>query len=493
MNRRRTRIVAWLFGSLLLPLLFAGSALATDFATYGARTGVVNLPEVGAGEAISWFTAVEYFPPATTATIGNYQAAGRMIAATGRKVFLQRNFGSSQGDNDWESHWDLVATVGGAMDPSFIRISPDGSKIALGTGYAAPMLVFPTSMLSRSNPPQLHNGTSPAPGVTAYNVNYYDAAWAGNRYIVINGGQWPGPDYASGVGVVDTNNPNDTGTGLIYGIPGASASIAVDASGNIFTGIGYATYPTNRTGEIKVWKAGEWSKTPSAALDYEANTRIVANNTLSAAYLGTDSEGNLHVGGADAFGIGGPSERGYTALIGRTVIDRVTAATPGSPVNEADSSEYRQFAPDPCANDSAMGILSGSWGKGLAVMWNPTNVTCNPGAADDYWNYAVLPRLTVYYPDGAPDADGDGIPDASDNAYLTPNPDQTDTDQDGWGNAADADFNNDGVVTSQDMNLLRAALGSTGASKYDMNGDGRVNSRDVNRATQRVGTSAPFY
>lgn len=492
MNQKRTRAPVWLIGVLAVLMLGAGNALATDFATYGTKTGVVNLPEVGAGESISWFTAVEYFPAATTATIGGYQAAGRMIAATGRKIFLQRNFGSSQEENDWESHWDLVATVAGAMDPCFIRISPDGSKIALGTGYAAPMLVFPTSMLSRSNPPQLHNGTSPASGVTAYDVNYYDGAWADNRYIVINGGQWPGPGYASGVGVVDTTNPNDTGTGLIYNIPGASASITVDALGNIYTGIGYATSP-NRTGEIKVWTASEWSKSSPTALDYEANTRIVANNTLSAAYLGTDAEGSLYVGGADAFGVGGPSERGYTAIINRAVINRVTATTPGSPANEADSSEYRQFAPDPCANDSAMGILFGNKGKGLAVMWNPANLTCNPGAADDYWMPGVLPRLAVYYPDNAPDADGDGIPDASDNAYLTPNPDQTDTDKDGWGNAADADFNNDGVVNSRDMNLLRSSLGSAGDSVYDMNGDGLVSSRDATRATQRLGTSVPFY
>jgi hypothetical protein len=487
MNRKRcTKTAAWLVGLLLLPMLWAGGALAVDdFPTYGAYVATIDLPQAGGDGYDSWFTAVEYFPAGTTAMIGNSQARGRMIAVTGRSIYLQRNYGSNK--------WDRVATVGANMDPCFVRVSPDGSKIALGTGYNQPMLVFPTTMLNATTPPQLHNGTSPASGVAAFDVNYYDGAWVDNQYFVINGGQWPGPPYGSAAGVINTSIPGDTGTGLIFNIPGASASIAVDPAGNLYTGIGYATSPTNRTGEIKVWTANEWSKTNPSALDYEANTRIIANNTLSAAYLGVDSEGNLHVGGADAFGTGGPSERGYAALISRSVIQRVTAPTPGSPVSEGDSTEYREFAPDPCRNDSAMGILASNWTKGLAVMWNPANDTCNMGAADDYWMPGVKPKLTVYYSANAPDSDGDGIPDGADNAYLTANPDQRDTDGDGYGNAADADFNNDGVVNSQDRALFNAAYGSTGNSAYDMNGDGVVNSQDRAAFSRRFGTSGPFY
>lgn len=487
----RKGTVKWLLGVMLISVLIAGVAHGQDFPTYGYKTAEINLPTVGGGEEISWFTAVENFRDGTTDMIGNLEAEGRLLAATGRKLYLQRNYGSDQ--------WDVVATVAGAMDPSFVRISPDGTRVALGIGYGAPLLVFPTSMLNPSSPPVLHDGTNPAAGVTAFDVNYYDAAWADNQYLVINGGQWPGPPYGSGAGVLDANDPGDTGTGLIGNIPGASASIGVDASGNLYTGIGYATYPTNRTGEIKVWAMGEWSTTPGAVLDYEANARVVANNVLSAAYLGADSEGNLHVGGGDAFGVGGPTENGYAALISRDVVARVTApGTPGAPVDEGNSTLYREFAPDPCANDSATGILYGNWGKGMAVMWNPSNATCNPGSAEDYWLPFVEPRLTVYYPVGAPDADGDGVPDSADNAYLTPNAGQQDTDGDGWGNAADADFSNNGKVNSQDFSYLRQAMGSkSGDPNYDadidMNSDGRINSADFSRFRGRLGSSVPLY
>ena len=470
---------------ILLPVLLAGVAHGQDFTTYGL-TAEINLPVVGgSGGYYSWFTAVEYFRDGTTAKIGNLEAEGRLLAATGRELYLQRNYGASQ--------WDVVATVGATMDPCFVRISPDGSRVALGIGYGAPLLVFPTSMLSSSSPPVLHDGTHPAAGVTAFDVNYYDAAWVDNQYLVINGGSWPGPVYSSGVGVLDSTNPNDSGTGLIGNILGASASIAVDADGNLFTGIGMAAGPPNRTGEIKVWPAGEWSTTPGAALNYEANPRIVGKNVLSAAYLGTDSEGNLHVGGGDAFGVGGTTEKGYAALISKDVIARVTAlGTPGAPVDEGNSTQYREFAPDPCANDSATGILYGSWGKGMAVMWNPTNGECNPGSAEDYWMPGVEPLLTVYYPVSAPDTDGDEVPDAADNAYLTKNAGQQDTDGDGWGNAADADFNNDGIVDSADLSSLRRKFG-TSDEEVDMNSDGVVDSADLSSLRRRFGKSQPYY
>ncbi len=56
----------------------------------------------------------------------------------------------------------------------------------------------------------------------------------------------------------------------------------------------------------------------------------------------------------------------------------------------------------------------------------------------------------TFEPEAPPDADADGVPDATDNCVNTPNPDQTDTDLDGQGDACDADNDNDGIVDAAD-------------------------------------------
>jgi hypothetical protein len=71
-----------------------------------------------------------------------------------------------------------------------------------------------------------------------------------------------------------------------------------------------------------------------------------------------------------------------------------------------------------------------------------------------------------------PDADADGIEDAGDNCVLAFNPDQVDTDADGYGNLCDADLNNDGVIGVPDMNRFRLAFGTgSGDPGYDPEAD----------------------
>jgi hypothetical protein len=78
---------------------------------------------------------------------------------------------------------------------------------------------------------------------------------------------------------------------------------------------------------------------------------------------------------------------------------------------------------------------------------------------------------------GAPDSDGDGVPDSVDNALIIPNPNQRDTNGDGFANICDPDLNNDGVVSTADYLILRGRLG-TGDPGADLNGDGRVSAAD---------------
>jgi hypothetical protein len=77
----------------------------------------------------------------------------------------------------------------------------------------------------------------------------------------------------------------------------------------------------------------------------------------------------------------------------------------------------------------------------------------------------------------ATDRDDDGIDDFSDNCSNLANPDQRDTDGDGFGNRCDADLNGDGIVDVLDVAqfAVRAASGNPDA---DFDGDGVVGLED---------------
>jgi hypothetical protein len=78
-----------------------------------------------------------------------------------------------------------------------------------------------------------------------------------------------------------------------------------------------------------------------------------------------------------------------------------------------------------------------------------------------------------------PDADSDGVTDAEDSCLFVANPTQLDSDQDGYGNACDADYNDNGVVDNLDFLSLRKAFGATTGSagwdpQLDADGDGAI-------------------
>jgi len=87
-------------------------------------------------------------------------------------------------------------------------------------------------------------------------------------------------------------------------------------------------------------------------------------------------------------------------------------------------------------------------------------------------------------PETQPDVDGDGITNDADNCIERANPAQLDSDGDGFGNACDGDLNNDCMVNTTDLGLLKSAFfSSPGAGNWnpdaDLNGDGQVNAIDL--------------
>jgi len=92
------------------------------------------------------------------------------------------------------------------------------------------------------------------------------------------------------------------------------------------------------------------------------------------------------------------------------------------------------------------------------------------------------------------DLDGDGVDNDSDNCTAIPNPDQRDTNADGFGNACDADIDGNGVVTTswgfsfplkERGDIEWIALTATNGPydpNHDLDGDGKVDRLDVSIA-----------
>ncbi len=86
--------------------------------------------------------------------------------------------------------------------------------------------------------------------------------------------------------------------------------------------------------------------------------------------------------------------------------------------------------------------------------------------------------------DDPEDGDEDGVGDSCDNCIALANPDQRDSNGDGYGNFCDADLDNDGTVGFLDLGLLRSVFLSQDEDA-DLNGDGTVDRRDLDHMKSR--------
>ena len=101
-------------------------------------------------------------------------------------------------------------------------------------------------------------------------------------------------------------------------------------------------------------------------------------------------------------------------------------------------------------------------------------------------SFGGVRALAMPHPSSGPDWDNDGWTDAADNCTVASNSAQTDVDADGFGNACDGDFTNNGMVGLQDFSIMRRVFGSAAGSPgfdpiADMDGDGIVDIIDFAR------------
>jgi hypothetical protein len=107
----------------------------------------------------------------------------------------------------------------------------------------------------------------------------------------------------------------------------------------------------------------------------------------------------------------------------------------------------------------------------------------------------ALAGFCLFVPEAARalDSDADGRDDAADNCRALANPVQRDSDDDGFGNACDPDFDQDGVVGWPDRLSVEQAFGArAGSAAYDegldLDGDGVIGTYERQQLALRLGS-----
>ncbi len=166
---------------------------------------------------------------------------GRIVALADDKIFIEKAIGARE--------FKLIAKIPGlhigTYGPHFLRISPNGRKIAVGNNDAG------------DNKGYIWILELPALSVKWFPLNHFDAEWYDNDLLAITNGIF---GESSMVSILDTTSSplSPQETIVIDNIGGASAGITFDKDGNLFTGNGLKQSGPSSTGTIKYFVHSNW-------------------------------------------------------------------------------------------------------------------------------------------------------------------------------------------------------------------------------------------
>ena len=291
----------------------------------------------------------------------------------------------------------------------------------------------------------------------------------------------------------------DSSWQMIVNVGGYSNGFAFDKNGNLWTGSYTTSGPADQqyiyvfaAGDVNSAVTGGYALTPGdAAKTIDCPSITVGEDTY---YTGPndfecDPDGNVYVSLNGGFDRTANTEVGYIVKFPYEEDEQGQQIWP----DESDMVTLAKTSP----------TLGWDWMKAMSYD-GATNLD-DGGHSDptqDVVGNCLFVDQDYSFGTGGPDqvtgvtidadADNDGVPDAVDNAYLTDNPDQVDTDQDMYGNICDGDFNNDGFVNFFDQVKFGQAWNSYNPD-CDFNSDGNINYFDRFRFGARFNNAAPWF
>ena len=255
---------------------------------------ILAAPSAPASAAIPAYTLVGSYSKAVGSggegAAFDVDAQGRMVIMNGNQIYRQDAVNGSAFSPIGSVPAGFVDSFSGA---SFIRFSPDGTRLAIGNGvFGAGGRVGVVGVAGLSTA-----GSSP---IMWTPMDNFLATWADNQTLLVSGG--------AGVGAVfsPADNSAISGRVIINGIDGASGGVAFNGT-HIFAGNGFDFSPGSgsNTGEIRTIPLATALASPTP-IDFEAGGGGMAPiaRVLSASPMEFDPFGNLLVGGGDVFGGG---------------------------------------------------------------------------------------------------------------------------------------------------------------------------------------------
>jgi len=253
-------------------------------------------------------------------------ADGRVIALVGDTVEVETALGS----RTFMGRGPLPGADLPFFGAAFLRVSPDGTRIAVGNNGGGSFGDFKVGVFDLA--------TLSGEWFVA---GHFDAEWTDDTHLAITSGDFVNPSVVTVLDVASPDPSDPSNPIVVNNIGGASGGIAFDAAGNLFTGNGFTSTGPSGTGAAKAFPRATWMAALSGGpvIDFESDGVLVVD-VLSASPLVFDNEGNLFVGGGDL-----APDADFVALVRGSA---VAAALAGAgPVDPNDPAQVRRLDPIP--------------------------------------------------------------------------------------------------------------------------------------------------
>ena len=249
---------------------------------------------------------------------------GRLITLSGADVYTEPSLGARV--------FSRLGTLPGMDVPgyasAFVRVSPDGTQLAVGNNGGASYNNYQVGVFSIAN---LTGAWFPA--------THFDARWFDGTHLALTAGAPGGTTSQVSLLDVASNPSNPANPVVVTHIGGAAGGITFDVQQHLFTGNGYSFGGPSQTGWVKAFAAGQWLAAlhGGAPVDFEDAGTLIGD-VSSAASLGFDPEGNLYAGG-------GAVGAQYAGLVRASAVAHALGG--GGPALPQDIRQFDPAAPDP--------------------------------------------------------------------------------------------------------------------------------------------------